>query len=121
MDALQLRYQTCIIDRFPFVDYPNSPLSNTTAVFCQPNGAQILEKAFMPTFLSFVLTDSEGEKMYAVTVTFCDEMSQEMLDKLKRTIETIYVCFCCHLLFLSNCLFCCVFFILLFFVVLLLC
>ncbi len=90
LDALGLRYQTCILDRYPRTDYKDSPLSNTTAVFCQPSGAQIQAEPTMPTFLSFVLTDCEGEKMYAVTVTFYDEMSDEMVDNAKRSVSQTY-------------------------------
>ncbi len=64
MDALGLRYQTGILDRYPRIDYMNSPLSNTVAVFCQPNGSYIRSEASMATFLSFVVTDSEGKQIY---------------------------------------------------------
>ena len=90
MDALGLRYQTCILDRYPRIDYANSPLSNTVAVFCQPNGADIRNEASMPTFLSFVLTDSEGRKMYAITVTFYDKLEEEDEQCCKRSLQQIY-------------------------------
>jgi len=90
MDALGLRYQTCILDRYPRTDYPESPLSNTVAVFCQPNGADIRSEASMPTFLSFVLTDSEGRKMYAITITFYDKLEEEDEQCCKRALEQIY-------------------------------
>eukprot|EP01083_Nonionella_stella_P099059 278591_1 len=90
MDALGLRYQTCILDRYPRRDYANSPLSNTVAVFCQPNGADIRNEASMPTFLSFVLTDSEGRKMYAITVTFYDELEEDEEQCCIRSLDEIY-------------------------------
>ena len=91
MDALGLRYQTCILDRYPRSDYANSPLSNTVAVFCQPNGADIRNKIEMPTFLSFVLTDSEGRKMYAITVTFYDALSPEDEDCCRRSLQQNFI------------------------------
>ena len=90
MDALGLRFQTCILDRYPRHDYANSPLSNTVAVFCQPNGADIRAQASMPTFLSFVLTDSEGKKMYAITVTFYDILEEADEAECVRSLEQIY-------------------------------
>ena len=90
VDALGLRYQTCILDRYPRIDYPNSPLSNTVAVFCQPNGADIRNNAPLPTFLTFVLTDAEGQKMYAICVTFYDEMKQNNIESVKKATESMY-------------------------------
>eukprot|EP00485_Elphidium_margaritaceum_P012711 CAMPEP_0202709912 /NCGR_PEP_ID=MMETSP1385-20130828/21964_1 /ASSEMBLY_ACC=CAM_ASM_000861 /TAXON_ID=933848 /ORGANISM="Elphidium margaritaceum" /LENGTH=1545 /DNA_ID=CAMNT_0049369297 /DNA_START=38 /DNA_END=4675 /DNA_ORIENTATION=- len=90
MDALDLRYQTCILDRYPRTDYANSPLSNTVAVFCQPSGADIRLQPSMPTFLSFVLTDSEGRKMYAITVTFYDKLEEDEEHHCKRALELHY-------------------------------
>jgi len=91
MDALGLRYQTCILDRYPRVDYANSPLSNTVAVFCQPNGADIRNEIQMPTFLSFVLTDSEGRKMYAITVTFYDALSADDEECCRRSLQSNFI------------------------------
>jgi len=94
MDALGLRYQTCIVDRYPRTDHANSPLSNTVAVFCQPNGADIRHagkaKLPLPTFLSFVLTDSEGRKMYAITVTFYDRLQPDEEQQCLRSLDSIY-------------------------------
>ena len=47
----------------------------------------------MPTFLSFVLTDSEGCKMYAITVTFYEEMPEDMIEVAKRSTREAFVSF----------------------------
>lgn len=91
MDALGLRYQTCIIDRFPRKDYANSPLSNTVAVFCQPSGADLRCELILPTFLSFVLTDAEGHRMYAITVTFYDRLADADAQQIQCSLDSIYV------------------------------
>ncbi|ETO23528.1 hypothetical protein RFI_13653 [Reticulomyxa filosa] len=76
--------------------------------FCQPEGAEILiDNCPLPTFLSFLFVLSfdnnatfaeskggmcclTGEKMFAVTVTFYEEMEEAMVEMAKKSVNNMF-------------------------------
>ncbi|XP_050402671.2 C-myc promoter-binding protein isoform X3 [Patella vulgata] len=83
-----LAYKPAILGRYPPVDYDNFPLPESVPMFCLPMGATIecwSAKAQhpLPVFSTFVLTGSEGDRIYGAAVTFYEEYSEDKLSDLQ--------------------------------------
>ncbi|XP_076102516.1 C-myc promoter-binding protein-like isoform X2 [Mytilus galloprovincialis] len=83
-----LAYKPAILDRYPIEDYESFPLPDSVPMFCLPMGASIecwSAKAQhpLPIFSTFVLTGSDGEKVYGAAVQFYEEFEEEKLSDLQ--------------------------------------
>ena len=76
------KYTPEVIDQYPQSDCVN----NSIAMFCFPEGIQVMEKKFEPTKFNFVLTDEIGERTYASSIIIWEKLS----DNLRKAIEPIY-------------------------------
>lgn len=82
---LDLAYRTAVLDHYPKVDRPDSPLPQPVALFCQPQGARIRTDVPLPTFNTFVLTTSSGAQTYGACVTFYERLVHDrQFRSLKR-------------------------------------
>ena len=80
-----LRYQPCILGRFPIENYPGYELPQSVPLFCMPMGATIecwskKCQQSRPVFSTFVLTSDTAVKVYGAAITF-----YEMFDSPKLT------------------------------------
>eukprot|EP01083_Nonionella_stella_P026068 71769_1 len=92
--AFDVRYKPVILDRFPLVDHLDLPLRNAVATFCMPEGLELRKEITMPTYLSFVLTSSDGTRLYGCCVTFYEPIRPELVEQrsqeLKEELKNAY-------------------------------
>ncbi|KAG2389520.1 hypothetical protein C9374_014080 [Naegleria lovaniensis] len=64
-----------ILDRYPKEDFPNYPLSNEIPLFCFPSGeiSISVDECTLPSFFTFVLTGSDGNKTYGACLNVWEE------------------------------------------------
>ncbi|KAL1270869.1 hypothetical protein QQF64_029885, partial [Cirrhinus molitorella] len=70
-----IAYKAGLIFRYPEEDYESFPLSESVPLFCLPMGAKIEcwapnTRYPLPVFSTFVLTNSNGEKVYGAGIQF---------------------------------------------------
>ena len=71
-----------VIDQYP----PSDNYNNSVAMFCFPEGINILEKKIFPTKFNFVLTDEVGERTYGSVLIFWEKLK----DNIRKSIEPFY-------------------------------
>ena len=75
-------YTPEVLDQYPQSDSFN----NSVAMFCFPQGINILEKKIDPTKFNFILTDEIGERTYGSCLIFWEKLK----DNLRLAFEPIY-------------------------------
>uniref|UniRef100_A0A5S6R4X7 UDENN domain-containing protein n=1 Tax=Trichuris muris TaxID=70415 RepID=A0A5S6R4X7_TRIMR len=87
----RIAYKPGLLDRFPLNDIAEYPLPVNVPIFCLPMGAVIEcwpAKCQQPAqqFITFVLTNHDGQKLYGASVTFYEEyekpLTAEQTEKL---------------------------------------
>eukprot|EP00117_Sycon_ciliatum_P047411 scpid14244/ scgid0969/ C-myc promoter-binding protein; DENN domain-containing protein 4A len=85
-------YQAGILSRYPATDYPDFPLPESVPLFCLPLGASVeswsQETDYpLPTFSSFVLTHTTGNKVYGAAVSFYEDVSDHgSIEQMKKAL-----------------------------------
>ena len=76
------KYNPEVIDQYP----PSDHINNSVAMFCFPEGINILEKKPSPKKFNFILTDEVGERTYGSVLIFWEKLK----DNLRKSIEPFY-------------------------------
>ena len=80
-----------ILDRYPKEDFPNYPLSNEIPLFCFPSGeiSISVDECTLPSFFTFVLTGSDGNKTYGACLNVWEEYNLDdlMLPSRKAQVD----------------------------------
>ncbi|XP_051537842.1 DENN domain-containing protein 4C-like isoform X2 [Myxocyprinus asiaticus] len=82
-------YKAGLIFRYPEEDYESFPLSVSVPLFCLPMGAKIEcwapnTRYPLPVFSTFVLTNSNGEKVYGAGIQFFEPYPVEGLSEKQK-------------------------------------
>ena len=78
----QAYYQANVTDRFPLNDYIDSPLPDSMAMFCIPDGIKLTNNPELPIFYNFANTLQNGVRLYGSCLKFFEPISKEILDQL---------------------------------------
>ena len=78
----KLKYNPEVLDQYP----QNVEYNNSVAMFCFPEGIDILEKKIEPKKFNFVLTDEIGERTYGSCLIFWEELTND----IRESMEPIY-------------------------------
>jgi pentatricopeptide repeat protein len=75
-NLFDLPYKPVMLDRFPLIDLKNSPLPDSVALFCNPEGIQLIDANTKPqhSLNTFILTTTTGVEMYCTNLTFYEEI-----------------------------------------------
>jgi hypothetical protein len=68
--SVRARYEPQLLDRYPLVDHPDRPFPDAVAQFCFPTGVALRFEMDLPSFFTFVLTDTKGTELYGACLTF---------------------------------------------------
>ncbi|XP_051570477.1 DENN domain-containing protein 4C-like isoform X3 [Myxocyprinus asiaticus] len=84
-----IAYKAGLIFRYPEEDYESFPLSESVPLFCLPMGAKIEcwapnTRYPLPVFSTFVLTNSNGEKVYGAGIQFYEPYPVEVLNEKQK-------------------------------------
>ncbi|KAI2662307.1 DENN domain-containing protein 4C [Labeo rohita] len=84
-----IAYKAGLIFRYPEEDYESFPLSESVPLFCLPMGAKIEcwapnTRYPLPVFSTFVLTNSNGEKVYGAGIQFYEPYSVDGLNEKQK-------------------------------------
>ncbi|XP_077085763.1 DENN domain-containing protein 4C isoform X2 [Siphateles boraxobius] len=82
-------YKAGLIFRYPEEDYESFPLSESVPLFCLPMGANIecwapSTRYPLPIFSTFVLTNSNGEKVYGAGIQFYEPYPVDGLSEKQK-------------------------------------
>ncbi|XDV17594.1 hypothetical protein PO909_023428 [Leuciscus waleckii] len=82
-------YKAGLIFRYPEEDYESFPLSESVPLFCLPMGANIecwapSTRYPLPIFSTFVLTNSNGEKVYGAGIQFYEPYPVDSLSEKQK-------------------------------------
>ena len=80
-DPLQVKYKPAVIDRFPRTELRGSPMPSSIALFCCPEGIELVSSALGPppaTYGSFVLTTDMSSELYCACVTFYESFQGDI-------------------------------------------
>uniref|UniRef100_A0A8C2GN38 DENN/MADD domain containing 4C n=1 Tax=Cyprinus carpio TaxID=7962 RepID=A0A8C2GN38_CYPCA len=84
-----IAYKADLIFRYPEEDYESFPLSESVPLFCLPMGAKIEcwapnTRYPLPVFSTFVLTNSNGEKVYGAGIQFYEPYPVDGLSEKQK-------------------------------------
>ncbi|XP_005166610.1 DENN domain-containing protein 4C isoform X1 [Danio rerio] len=84
-----IAYKAGLIFRYPEEDYESFPLSESVPLFCLPMGAKIEcwapnTRYPLPVFSTFVLTNSNGEKVYGAGIQFYEPYPVDGLSEKQK-------------------------------------
>lgn len=84
-----ITYKAGLIFRYPEEDYESFPLSESVPLFCLPMGANIEcwapnTRYPLPVFSTFVLTNSNGEKVYGAGIQFYEPYPLDGLSEKQK-------------------------------------
>ncbi|KAL0483263.1 hypothetical protein AKO1_011546 [Acrasis kona] len=85
----KLFFKASVVDRYPFQDDSDSPLSHEVGLFCQPGGVIISENCDLPEFFTFILTGGDGARSYGACLRFFEEVEPKTTTLLHTVIESL--------------------------------
>jgi hypothetical protein len=88
MNIQHVRYKSCICDFYPFTPRPEFQLPATLPMFCMPDGIVFRDRADFPRQHSFILTGSDGARVYCTCVTFWEPLPTDLKDKLRIEFDS---------------------------------
>ncbi len=109
-DVLNMHFEAKQIDRYPAIDRSYYEMPDLLSTFCFPSGIQFTKERETPTFFSFILTDSELERIYGTCLIFDEILCPELRHLLKQhhvtNLDSIYVhkaiCILSHYSFMDS-------------------
>eukprot|EP01028_Stygiella_incarcerata_P010470 TRINITY_DN5433_c0_g1_i2.p1 TRINITY_DN5433_c0_g1~~TRINITY_DN5433_c0_g1_i2.p1 ORF type:complete len:1189 (-),score=357.81 TRINITY_DN5433_c0_g1_i2:45-3611(-) len=84
---LRILYKPFVEDNFPFKQWEDFELPEALPMFCMPNGLVLRDRHELPSFHSFVLTGSDGARVFGACLTFYETLDDETYHKLKKETE----------------------------------
>ena len=77
------KYHPEVLDQYP----QNIEINNSVAMFCFPDGIDIIEEKLAPKKFNFVLTDEIGERTYGSCLIFWEELTKDIRQSMKPIYE----------------------------------